>query len=96
MGHTLNEVARERIVYRHVVARAVGAEVVLHGGLGMHHSQVAQVAASPVLGCPEEQFEVDHIVHDGVVPAIVAHVAWPAQHGAHRGVAQRSQRVGSA
>ena len=96
MGHTLDEVARERIVYRHVVARAVGAEVVLHGSRGMCHGQVAQVAAFPVLGCPEEQFEVDHIVHDGVVPAIVAHVAWPAQHGAHHGVAQRSQRVGSA
>ena len=68
---------------------------ILRAGLGMLDGNLCQLLAPSVLRCPEKQFQVDHIVHDGVVPAVVFHVARPTEDGAHRRVEECCQRVGT-
>ena len=49
MGHPFDEMSVESVIHRDMIARAVGAEMVPHGGLGMSHGDVVKPLASSVL-----------------------------------------------
>ena len=96
MRHALDEVAVYCIINCYVITTTILTELVLHRGLGMTHGNIIEVFSPLALkvplshgrgvggeACPEQQFQIHHIVHDGVVTAIVFHVAWPAEDGSH-------------
>ena len=77
MGDALYEVAVLLVVHGDVVARTIFAEVIAHGGVGVADGDVAQPLTPAILTGPEQQFQVNHVVHDGVVTTIVLDVARP-------------------
>ena len=99
VGHAAQETAGEGVVDCHMIARAVGTEVVVHGRLGMAHRYVVEPFAVGIVGgClltrPEEQLQVDHVVHDGVVSAVVFHVTGPRENRPHLRIEQRGELPG--
>lgn len=95
MCDPLDEVAAYSVVYGHMIAAAVGSEMVEHRGLGMSHRQVVQQFVAPIPGCPEHHVEVHHVVHDGVVwPVVWLYLSRPAQQGANDGIEECGERVG--
>ena len=65
--------------------------MVLHRGLGVHDRDVIEQRIATMAGSPEEQVEVHHVVHDGVVTAEHLHVAGPAEHCADEGTEESGQ-----
>ena len=82
-----------RVVHSHVVGCSVRTEVVTHRRIGVGDCDVLPGRVSPVLGGPEQGFQIQHVVHDGVVPAEIGNLAGPAQDGAHRGIEQGGEAL---
>ena len=94
MGHPLDKIAADGIINCHVIATAIGAEMVLHRGLGMSHRQVVEELVATVLRCPEHHVKIHHIVHDGIVrPVARFHLSWPTQDGSHNWIEECGERI---
>ena len=94
MGHPLDKIAADGIINCHVIATAIGAEVVLHRGLGMSHRQVVEELVATVLCSPEYHIEVHHIVHNRIVgPVARLYLSWPTQDGSHDRIEERGERI---
>ena len=81
------------VEHRHMIGRAVRTEIVPHRRIGVRDRNVLPSRVSPVLSSPEQRFQVEHVVHDGVVPAEIGHFAGPAQDGAHRRIEQGGEAL---
>lgn len=49
----------------------------------MFNGNVSQMAIATIVCRPEEQFQIHHVIHDGVVAAVVLHVAGPTENSPH-------------
>ena len=84
MGVTVLIQAGFRIVNRYVIRRSVRSEVVAHRRIRMGDGDVFPGRISPVFGRPEEGFQIEHVVHDGVVSPEGRHLPRPAQDRPYR------------
>ena len=73
----------------------VGTELIGHGSVGMADGYLPQMLVSTITCCPKKQFEVEHVVDDGIVAPVVADVARPTQDGADQGIEEGGQCVGT-
>ena len=68
--------------------------MVFHRGLGVRDGDVIEQRVATVTGSPEEQVQVHHVVHDGVVTTEHLHVAGPAEDRADERAEECGERVG--
>ena len=95
MGHSLDKVTTDGIIYCHMIAAAIRTEMILHRGLGVSYSQIVKKFVSSVFGSPEHHIEVHHIIHNRIVrPVARLHFSRPTQYRTHDRIEERGKRFG--
>ena len=96
MGDSLDKLARQGIIYSHVIRCIVGTEMIFHRGIGVGHRHIIQLFIASVLCRPKQHLQVYHIVHYGVMPTKHGYITGPRKHGTHLRIEQCRKGFGTA